>query len=627
MIFVIIFCFFSTAFAEKDIGVRMLVEPSVAGVGDPFTVTVEITSSESVDIEPVTAPTIQGAQFLGMSEGKRINSSTGMNAQGKLEFKTVQTKLFTFQYAGTTEGVLVVPAPIVNVDGAARRVSSAKISIVKESQISKTQRARQRGNPLDDNENFGGDPFENIDKMEDAFNRLLQRQFGGGTGVPGFQAVPPINAQDAFVIVAEVDKTNVYKGEQITATWYLYTKAGVREIDTLKYPTLKGFWKEDIELATLLTFQPAELEGKPYNKALLASYALFPIEAGKATVDAYRAKVVVVGGFGRAMTSTKSSQSIPILVKPLPEVSQQAVFSGAVGEFQMNSKIESLSVVAHQPFSLKVRVDGRGNAKQFELPNMDLPPSVELYDIKKDSQFFKNGTSYKEFEIFLIPREQGPVTIPAISTTVFNPKTEKYETLTTQPFEIQVLAGTGQQGIASNRIQKDEQKPIEPLVPIATWTPSSSSQWVPNISVFTVLFATSGLFFLVSGFWMAGVFAKDETLKEKFLRRHKKLKTLQSKKKWRELGVEATNLVNFVLGDVIGEGGADVHIDRLLDKLPPSVRKEMAADLKPMMNRFYVLGFGPDEAVQQTVAKDDFSKDIQLLDKLMLKAIEMSSLS
>lgn len=607
--------------ADKKIQVRARVSPNEISAGEAFTVQVEVTSNEAVEIDGVAAPTVMGAQFLGQTQGTRSNSGIVMGPKG-IEHSSTITKIFTFQYAPEREGIFLVPPSTVRVDGKTHAVNGGRVVVVKESSRNKQLRARAK--MLEDDDIFNSDPADNIDKMEEAFQQLLQRSFGGSGG---FQALPNMNPNDAFAIVAEVDKTTVFKGEQITATWYLYTKAGIREIDTLKYPNLKGFWKEDIELATLLTFQPAELNGQQYNKALLASYALFPIEAGKSTIDAYRAKVTVIGGFGRTLTNTKNSAEIPILVKPLPTAPMDAVFSGAVGEFQIKSASDSTSVVAHQPFSIKVRIDGRGNAKQFELPNLQLPSNVELYDIKKESKFFKDGLSYKEFEIFLIPREEGNITIPSVSTTVFNPRTEKYETLSTSAFEFRVMPGAGQQTMASARIQKDGANADQALIPIAEWTPKSSAQWKPQIAGFATVFGGSGVGFFIFGLLAAGYFRKPETLNEVFNKRFKKLKTLPSQKKWRELGVEATNLVNHVLGKISGEGGADVHIDRLIDKLPPSVRKELAQDLKSVMNRFYVLGFGPDVAVQQAVEKKDYENDIKTLEKLMNRAIELSSLS
>lgn len=627
ILFLAVGLFFSAASAdEKSVQVRMRVSPNDVTVGEPFNVVYEVSSSGAVEVDGVVAPQVSGTQFLGQSQGKRVNAGIVMGPNG-LEHKTTQTQIFTFQYAPEKVGSMVISPGKLIVDGQTYAVNGGRVNVSDANDSPRAQLQKARRKMLDGaDEPFGADPFENIDRMEEAFNKLLQRQFGAPGG--GFQAIPNINAQDAFAIVAEVDKTNVFKGEQITATWYLYTKAGVREIDTLKYPNLKGFWKEDIELATLLTFQPAELNGQQYNKALLASYALFPIESGKALIDAYRAKVTVLGGLGRAITNTKNSSEIPILVKPLPEAPADAVFSGAVGEFQIKSASDSSSVVAHQPFSIKVRVDGRGNAKQFELPNFQLPSNVELYDIKKDSKFFKDGMSYKEFEVLLIPREEGNITIPAVSTTVFNPKTEKYETLSTSAFEFRVLPGSGQQTMASNRIQKDTgAKPEEPLMPVSNWKPQSAAQWVPQVAGFATLFGSTGIGFFVVGLVSMGLFQKPATLKDNFEKRYKYLKTLPGKNQWRELGVEATNLVNFVLGRISGEGGADVHIDRLIDKLPPSVRKELAHELRAVMNRFYVLGFGPDLAVEQAVAKKEYDEDIKTLHRLMNRAIEMSGLN
>ena len=103
-----------------------------------------------------------------------------------------------------------------------------------------------------------------------------------------------VDGGELFFIDVEVDKNQVYEGEQVTATYYIYSRGRVTEIDTLKYPTLAGFWKEDIELATRLNFRPTIINGIRYNRALLASYALFPIKAGKAVIDPYKAKCKVV---------------------------------------------------------------------------------------------------------------------------------------------------------------------------------------------------------------------------------------------------------------------------------------------------------------------------------------------
>jgi hypothetical protein len=38
---------------------------------------------------------------------------------------------------------------------------------------------------------------------------------------------------------------------------------------------------------------------------------------------------------------------------------------------------------------------------------LSLPSTLEVYDTKNEAKFFKEGTSFKEFELILIPRQPG----------------------------------------------------------------------------------------------------------------------------------------------------------------------------------------------------------------------------
>jgi hypothetical protein len=608
-------------FAKSKNTIRVTVNPKEVSVGDNFVVNIEISGDEMSSVEEPKLPPIKNAQFVQGNTSQRLNSMTVTNAAGALEYKAVQTLIYSYVYQATAPGSVVMPSLIVDVGGEKMRTAPAGITVLPAGKVAKGRQPKA-GDDIEDV--FGADTLDDAAKMEDRFMQLLQRRFGNAAA-GGFQAVPQINEKDAFVIVAEVDKTNVFKGEQITASWYLYTKAGVREIDTLKYPDLKGFWKEDIELATILNFQPAQLNNQPYNKALLASYALFPIEEGKATVDAYRAKVTVVGGLGESMTLTKNSESIPILVKPLPKDNGTSVFSGAVGEFQMKADIDGGTVVTNQPFAVKIHVEGRGNAKQFELPGLNLPPDVEVYDIKKDAKFFKTGTSFKEFEVLLIPRKEGDLVIPPIKTTVFNPRTEKYEELATAEIKVRVLAGAATQGMQANRLGGDEAKEEAPetLNLLTQWTPQEKRAMI-FAEMWLGLFAASFVGLLLFASLKLGWFKKSLQFNDYFAKRLKKIHKNISQENWRDVGIEAINLSYFVLGDISGQGGANLEVEKLLEKSSPSVRREIGVELKKTMEKFYLLGFGPDIAVQAAIKEGTIKDDIKRLENLLRKAIELS---
>src|SRR5690606_35963704 len=144
--------------------------------------------------------------------------------------------------------------------------------------------------------------------------------------------------------------------------------------------------------ATQLNFQQEIVNGIPYKKALLASYALFPLKAGKAVVDSYKAKCTVVTpsnfGFGRPYQFTKSSKPVDIKVKDIPTEGRPENYSGAVGNFQVRTEVDQKTVPVNQPVTLKLIFEGEGNAKLIDLPALPLPPSLELYDTQADSKFF-----------------------------------------------------------------------------------------------------------------------------------------------------------------------------------------------------------------------------------------------
>ena len=72
------------------------------------------------------------------------------------------------------------------------------------------------------------------------------RQYGGGgMGLRGASKAPSSNG---FMVRAEVDRSEVYKGEQIMVSYYLYQRVSVFNIQVVKLPILNGFLKEELEM-------------------------------------------------------------------------------------------------------------------------------------------------------------------------------------------------------------------------------------------------------------------------------------------------------------------------------------------------------------------------------------------
>ena len=334
---------------------------------------------------------------------------------------------------------------------------------------------------------------------------MLRRRGLLPNGHGGIKTAPQADAKDAFFVTVEANKKKVYVGEEIVASWYIYTRGAIQSFDALKYPDLKGFWKEDLEQATRLNFSQEIVNGIPYQRRFLLSYALFPISAGPKTIDSYKAKAfgcdsrltaLSLFGIGHPYTYVKVSKELPIEVVPLPTEGRPASFSGAVGHYSITGSLSAASVKVNQPVSLKIRFTGEGNVKAIDLPPLDLPKNLELYDTKKDSQFNKDGQGYKEFEVLLIPRSVGDVTIPPIAVSYFDPKTAKYVSQSTPAFNLKVLPGDGQNNFSSPMAQRDSSgtsgKDIRYLKTSASFQPSPVALKITWTALFLLVYGWFG---------------------------------------------------------------------------------------------------------------------------------------
>lgn len=623
---------FNFAFIKNvnaEIKLNSFLSQSEVGVGDEVILTIELTADgESLPSSEPSVPTIDKVTFLD----KRTSSSTRSqmtHTSSGIKLNTVRSVLYEYTFRAVEEGNAKIDAIEIEVNGKHIKTKPIVLKILPEGSVSQQASKPRRPNPFgnnplggfDDEEN---DPIDSIQKEMEQFQNLLNRRFGGtlGGGRPTMTA--PKDDSSAFHILVEVDKKEAFEGEQIMVSWYLYTQGRVREIDTLKYPELKGFWKEDIQIATTLNFQQDSLNGVPYNKALLTSYALFPIEAGQTKIDSYRARATIMGdawGFGRNFTATKASEEIPIVIKPLPTANRPENFSGAVGEFQMKVELSDKTVVANQPFALKVRFDGRGNAKLIELPKLNLPSGLEVYDIKKNSEYFKTGSSYKEFEVLLIARQSGDVEIPGVGTSYFDPQKEQYEKLFSEAIKITVLPGGAADVLAASRLSGDKKTEsiFAPQMRINLSSKSGQINFTPFIlSLFPIVLI--GLVFLQRK-KLFYVIKKDiaEDLKKRF----QLIKKHAAQGKWRDAGVLSVNSIYYVLGELSGLGGANREFTVLLKSSPPSLQREMGDVLKKNMDEFSFIGFGPDIATK-SIDEKVWMKKITELEQSLQKSIQLT---
>ncbi len=572
---------------------------------------VAITSEGNVDVQSPTLPPMNDFEVMSQWQGSETRANLVQTPTG-MQFKTVRSNVFNWQLSPKKLGALTIFPIEVVVEGKSNRTGAITVQVASGAGSGQGRSGRGTAKPPPgfDDEAVPGP----TDEEEDLFSQLLRR---GMRQIPqGGSRTLPKNSNEAFFIQVETDKTEAYVGEQITVSFFLYTTGAIRDLDTLKYPSLKGFWKEDIEIATHLNFQQEVVDGVPYKKALLASFALFPIKEGNATIDSYTAKCTVVStsdpfgalGMGRAFTYTKSSTPIKIQVKPLPLEGRPADFSGAVGDFQVTARIENNAVLANQPFPLKIRFEGRGNAKLIDIPPFQPPQGMELYDTQKDSKFFGWGTSFKEFTLQLIPRQEGEYTIPPISASMFDPQTRKYITRATEALRVRVGAGVkGAQGSSESFTgtgksgggkKPGASGPTEPRI-AELFKPESKYAFASSAWGLASLFAAVLTLLLAFAAYEFGWGRGGPRLGRMVKMRLRVLETLAKKGDARQVGVRGVNLLAFTLSEVVGDRVAEREVMKLLSATPPSIQKECAPVITDVLQKFELLAFAPESVVEE----------------------------
>ncbi|MFK7831850.1 MAG: BatD family protein [Winogradskyella sp.] len=262
-------------------------------------------------------------------------------------------------------------------------------------------------------------------------------------------------ASENVHLIAEVSNTDPYLNEAITVVYKLYvsletTVTGWREKDNPRY---NDFWSQNIEVKGF-DVKNGEFKGKEYRYVVLKKVVLYPQKTGALKLEPLVLDVSVEVPtkrrdiFGRPLMTKvpkiATAGSRTINVKPLPEQGKPSDFKGAVGDFSFKVTTSKTQLNATESLQAKIEVAGKGNLKLFELPKLNVPTSLEVYEPEHQENVRTNlsGMQGNISDTYtIVPQFRGKYPIPSISFSYFNPKTESYKRMSSDEIVIDVLEG------------------------------------------------------------------------------------------------------------------------------------------------------------------------------------------
>ncbi|MEK9788128.1 MAG: BatD family protein [Flavobacteriaceae bacterium] len=257
-------------------------------------------------------------------------------------------------------------------------------------------------------------------------------------------------------LIAEISNNSPYLNEGISVVYKLYFRnpISINDVQELESPTYGDFWSSKINIGRIQVDPRGQYKGEPYNEVVWQKVVLYPQKSGKLTIEplTLNLQLSVPSNrrdlFGRRILKqgqkTITSGRRILNIKPLPTSGQPENFTGAVGQFDFDVILSKDALKASESFQAKIKVSGKGNLNLFQLPEINVPNTLEVYEPErketiKTTLSGTEGTVEENYTI--VPQYQGKYPIPPVAFSYFDPKAKNYKTVRSQELLVDVYEG------------------------------------------------------------------------------------------------------------------------------------------------------------------------------------------
>jgi oxygen tolerance protein BatD len=378
------------------------------------------------DAEPSVALPTRDFEFDVVSRSQSTQTSVDLGGGGGVRIR--RTLVYQLGLSPRREGTLTIPPIQVKAGPASAETVPLTVKVLPAgSRTAPAPPAQPRGGP------FGGSPF----------GGLLGPPGGGAGGSRAWHGW-----ERDLVLQPELDRKELFLGEQLTAAVVLLSPVKVVTYDGYQPPLYDGFWSEQLETPQQLEFQQRKVNGLPLLAYTVQRLALFPTRAGELELGSFQLSAVIRVGaddpfdpFPDVRRAARRSEPVKITVKPLPAGAPGGFDSVNVGTMSLSATLSEKTAAVGQPVTLRLTAQGEGNVKAWTLPTAPAVAGLRPFAPTSSDKVAPKGARLagsRTVETVLVPDREGTFTLPPIRWPTFDPRSGAYRVLETPALALEV---------------------------------------------------------------------------------------------------------------------------------------------------------------------------------------------
>ncbi|MCU0323091.1 MAG: BatD family protein [Chitinophagaceae bacterium] len=270
-------------------------------------------------------------------------------------------------------------------------------------------------------------------------------------------------------VKAEASTMNAYIGQPILVTYKFYNRLQAQS-KVIKMPIFSGCSVQEMTtndlVPTIETYN-----GKKYRVQTIRRVQLIPLHAGNIVLDTASVESAFTvydkgvtqqqinqqQAFSHDEVFISNSKPVIVTVKDLPTNNQPNYFTGAIGNFVINAKLQKNNDTVNENNTLKISIVGEGNFAFISCPTVLWPSGCTGFEDNSNETVNKlvfPNTGIKEFTIPFVATQAGKYTIPPIKFSYFDADNHVYKNIETNSLALDVLSALPT-NFDSSKLQKD----------------------------------------------------------------------------------------------------------------------------------------------------------------------------